>query len=479
VIQGRPRRIAILGAGLAGLSAAYESRRRGAGGGRQPPAEVVVFEADTRVGGKVRSERHDGVLYEAGPESFSAAKPQAMELVRELGLGHELMHADPRCRRVLVLSGGRLRPLPEGLGQAVPARWWPLLRSDLLTWKGKLRLMGEPFLPAEEGESDESLTAFFGRRLGSEAVGRLVEPILAGACLGDPARLSVRSMFPHLADMERRGGLVRGCWGASSRRSAADADPALPVTLRHGLQSLCEALARRLPSGCLRLGAPVTRLTRRNGGWEVRTASGSETFDAVIAALPAPALAAVLEALDAELAGVLREIPYAASAVVTLAYERKGFAHPLDAVGLIVPREEGRKLAGAVFTSSKFPGQAPADLVLLRGCLGGAGRDSEAVGEDASAARTVRNELRDILGLGEVHPRWTRVARWPAAHPQYTIGHALRLRRLESCLQSYPGLILAGESFRGAGLPDCVRSGRLAAAKALTPAGGRAAAGVA
>ena len=133
-------------------------------------------------------------------------------------------------------------------------------------------------------------------------------------------------------------------------------------------------------------------------------------------------------------------------------------------------------MAAAVFTSSKFPGRTPADLVLLRGCLG---RGEQALGEDAAAARTVRNELRDLLGLGEAHPRWTKVARWPAAHPQYTIGHALRLRRLESCLQSYPGLILAGESFRGAGLPDCVRSGRLAAAKALTPAGGRAAAGVA
>jgi oxygen-dependent protoporphyrinogen oxidase len=251
------------------------------------------------------------------------------------------------------------------------------------------------------------------------------------------------------------------------------------MTLRGGLSLLPEALARRLPSGCLRLGSAVTRLSRRNGGWEVRTAAGPETFDAVISTLPAAAFAPVAEAVDEELAGILREIPYAAAAVVTLAYERKGFSHPLDSFGLIVPRSEGRRLAAAVFTSTKFPGRTPADLVLVRGLLGGAGRDADVVGEDASAARVVRGELREILGLGEAHPRWTRVARWPAAHPQYTIGHALRLRRLESCLQSFPGMILAGESYRGAGLPDCVRSGRLAAAKALTPAGGRAAAGVA
>jgi len=494
--QGRPRRIAVLGAGISGLSAAYELRHRGtgrreirpvgtcgtsdtSGGGRQPPPEVVVFEAAACVGGKIRTETHDGVLYEAGPDSFSTVKPQAMELVRELGLGSELLHTNAQHRRLLMLTGGRLRPLPEGMGQVVPARWWPFLRSDLLSWKGKLRLLGEPFIPAEAGESDESLADFFGRRMGPEAVTRLVEPILAGACLGDPARLSLRSTFPQFADMERRGGLLRQCWGGRTRRLAPSAETAWPVTLRGGLSLLPETLARRLPSGCLRLGAAVTRLSRRNGGWEVRTAAGPEAFDAVIAALPAPALAPVVEAVEPELAGILREIPYAAAAVVTLAYDRKGFAHPLDAFGLIVPRSEGRRLAAAVFTSSKFSGRTPADLVLVRGLLGGAGRDSEAIGEEAAAARTVRGELRDILGLGEAHPRWTRVARWPAAHPQYTIGHALRLRRLESCLQSCPGLILVGESYRGAGLPDCVRSGRLAAAKVLTPAGGRAVAGVA
>jgi oxygen-dependent protoporphyrinogen oxidase len=475
--QGRPRRVAVLGAGIAGLSAAYELRHHG--GGRQPPPEVVVFEAAARVGGKIRTETNDGVLFEAGPDSFSAAKPQAMELVRELGLGSEVLHTNQQHRRLFILAGGRLRPLPAGMEQAVPSRLWPFLRSDLLTWKEKLRLLGEPFVPAEDGERDESLSAFFGRRLGPAAVGRLVEPVLAGACLGDPSRLSLRSNFPQFAEMEGRGGLLRGCWRGRLRRLASEAETSLPVTLRGGLSLLPEALARRLPSGCLRLGTAVTKLSRRNGGWEARTAAGPEAFDAVIAALPAPALAPVVEAVEPELCGILREIPYAAAAVVTLAYDRKGFSHPLDAFGMIVPRSEGRRLAAAVFTSTKFPGRSPADLVLLRGLLGGAGHDAEAVGEDAAASRTVRGELRDILGLGEAHPRWTRVARWPAAHPQYTIGHALRLRRLESYLQSCPGLILAGESYRGAGLPDCVRSGRLAAAKALTPAGGRAAAGVA
>jgi len=466
-----------LGAGITGLSAAYELRRRG--GGRQLPPEVVVFESADRVGGKIRTETHDGVLYEAGPDSLSMAKPQAMELVRELGLGPELLHTNARHRLLLILAGGRLRSLPEGMGQGMPSRWWPFLCSDLLSWKAKLRLLGEPLVPAEDGESDESLAEFFGRRLGLEVVERLVEPILAGACLGDPARLSLRSTFPQFADMERRGGLLRGFWRGRTRRLAPSTETVWPVTLRGGLSLISETLARRLPSGCLRLGAVVTRLSRRSGGWEVRTAAGPEAFDAVIAALPAPALAPVVEVVDQELAGILREIPYVAAAAVTLAYDRKGFSHPLDACGLIVPRSEGRHLAAAVFTSIKFSGRTPADLVLVRGLLGGAGRDLEAVGEDASAARTVRNELRDILGLGEAHPRWTRVSRWPAAYPQYTIGHALRLRRLESCLHSCPGLIFAGESYRGAGLPDCVRSGRLAAAKALTPAGGRVVSGVA
>jgi len=477
MMQGRPRRIAVLGAGLTGLCAAYELRRRG--GGRQPPPEVAVFEAASRVGGKIRTETHDGVAYEAGPDAFSAAKPQVVELVRELGLGQELLHAHRQHRRVLMLAGGRLHSLPEGLGQVMPERWWPFLRSDLLSWRGKLRFLTEPLVSALEGESDESLASFFGRRLGPEAVERLVEPILAGACLGDPARLSLRSTYPHFADMERRGGLIRRSWGGRPRRGASEEDCVLSVTLRGGLALLPESLARRLPSGCLRLGSAVTKLTRRNGEWEVRTAVGSDIFDAVVAALPAPALAAVVSGCDPELCGILREIPFAGVAVVTMAYDRRALARVLDASGLIVPRCEGRRLAAAVFTSAKFPGREPAELFLLRGLLGGAGRDPEASAEEASAARTARAELRDILGLGEAHPYWTRVARWPQALPQYTIGHSLRLRRLESCLQSHAGLVLAGESFRGAGLPDCVRSGRLAAAMVLTPAGGRLASGVA
>ena len=467
--QGRPRRIAVLGAGLTGLAAAFGLRPR-AGQGRQPLPQVVVFESSSRVGGKIRTETHDGVTYECGPDSFSAAKPQTLELVKELGLGGELLWPSREHGALFILWQGRLRRLPEGLDQGVPTRWWPVLRSDLLTWKGKLRLASEPLRPPLDGEGDESVAAFFARRLGAEAAQRLAEPLWAGA--GDPAALSLRSACPRFAEMEKRGGLLR-----EARRG-----PRLPearVTLRPGLSALPEALARRLPAGCLRLGAAVTRLARRNADWEVRTAAGAETFDTVISALPAPALAPAVEGLDCELAGVLREIPHAGSVTVTLAYERRDFPHPLDGGGFLVPRGEGRALAAAAFTSSQFPSRAPAALVLLRGLLGGAGCPEEAAGDDALAARTARSELRDILGLGDLHPRWTRVARWPQGQPQYTVGHALRLRRLESCLRSYPGLILAGQSYRGAGLADCVRSGKLAAAQALSGAAGRAPSGVA
>ncbi|MFA6002748.1 MAG: protoporphyrinogen oxidase [Elusimicrobiota bacterium] len=475
--QGQSRKVAVLGAGITGLAAAYELCKRGRRGG--PSWEVAVFEADTRVGGKIRTENNEGAVCETGPDSFITAKPQALELVRELGLESELLRTNQQHRAVFMLCGGRLVPMPEGISLVLPTRLWPFLRSGLLTWPGKLRMAMEPFVPRLSGEGDESLAAFFERRLGPEAVAKLVAPLLGGIFAGDASKLSLNSTFPQFAEMERRGGLLREFLRARRPRSAPAADVTMFMTLKGGLCLLPETLARRLPAGCLRLGAAVKEIVRRGSRWEVRSARGREEFDAVVSALPAPALAGVVEGMDVEFAGVLREIPFASSAVVTLAYERRDFSHPLEGFGMLVPRAEGRRLNAATFSSTKFPGRVPPGLVVLRGFLGGAGRDADAEADEAQVARTARNELRDILGLGQAHPRWTRAARWPRANPQYNVGHGLRLKRLESCLQAHPGLILAGDSFRGVGLPDCIRSGGQAAQRLLSSAGGRQISGVA
>ncbi len=458
-VRGRPRRVVVLGGGITGLTAAYEAARL------SKDVEVVLLEAASRPGGKVLTEERHGAVVELGPDSFVTAKPHALALARELGLGAELVPTDPRHRAVHVYSEGRLKALPQGLSLVVPTRAWPFLASDLLSWKAKLRLGLEPFAPAGPEGVDESVASFFRRRLGAEAAEKLVAPMLAGIFAGDAEALSLQSTFPQFREMERQGGLLRAARRA--KRPSPAKDVSLFMTLRGGLSRLTGALAEHLPKGVARCGAAAAALRRRAGEWEITTAAEKFTADAVIAALPAPALAAVVGDFDAELARELRGIPFVSTATVTLAYEKKGFPAALDAYGFLVPRSEGRRLTAATYTSSKFPGRAPDELVLIRCFLGGAGREADAERPEEELVESARADLDVILGLGCARPAWARARSWPKANPQYNVGHAALLSRLETRLRAHPGLLLAGASYRGVGLPDCIHSGRQAAVRAL------------
>lgn len=437
--------------------------------------EVLVLEASGRVGGKVRTELRDGLVFEAGADSFITAKPEILDLAGELGLSEELVKTHPSRRAVYVYSGGRLLPLPNGTG-LLPARLWPFLRSELLSWEGKARVALEYLLPPAEGEQDESLARFVRRRLGPEALEKIAGPLLAGIYAGDPEQMSLESTFPQLKEMERRGGLLRTLW---KKKALPPSDHSLFMTFRGGLSRLIEALALGLPPRTVRTQTEVAALRREGALWRAQTSAGAFPADAVISALPANVLAGIVSDLDFELSCVLREIPFVSTATVSFVYEGKGFPDPLDGFGFLVPRSEGLKLSAATYTSTKFPGRAPPGLVLIRCFLGGAGREEIAEAEEDAVARTARKELAQILRLGDRHPRMTRVARWIKANPQYTVGHGLRLRRIESCLQGHRGLFLAGCSYEGVGLPDCVRSGRAAAAKAWSAVLSRAPAGAA
>lgn len=459
---------------MTGLSAAYEALKLSQKD--SVPVEVLVLEGAARPGGKVRTDRRDDVDCEAGPDSFITSKPQVLELIRELGLGADLLPTHPTSKTVHVLVGGRLVPLPEGLLLILPTRVLPFALSSLLSWKAKLRMALEPFIAAAPEGLDESLGAFFRRRLGAEAVEKLVAPMLAGIYASDAFQMSLQSTFPQFGEMERKGGLLRAMW--SRRKPSAAPAPGISMfmTLKGGLSRLTDALAARLPAGCVRLDQAVLSLRRRGGKWQVRTAVETFEADAVISALPANALAPLVADLDPELSGVLGEIPFVSTATVCLAYDAATFPGKVDGFGFLIPRGEKRRIAAATYVSTKFPGRVPQNVVLIRCFLGGAGREDQVRGSDADLSRAARAELRDILGLGETHPLWSSVARWPAGNPQYNVGHALRLKRIASCLQAHPGLVLAGASYRGVGLPDCIQSGRQAAAQVLAVK--RAAAGV-
>ena len=464
----KTRKVVVIGAGITGLTAARELYRVSVRTRR--PVEVVVLEASPRLGGKVRTELLDGAVVETGPDSFVTLKPEMLELVRELGLESELIPTGPEAS-VSVLKGGRLLPMPAGMQLVSPTRLIPFALSPLFSWRAKLRMALEPLVPARRGSDDESLADFTRRRLGAEALDSLVAPMLAGIFAGDPEKMSARSSFPQLLEMEKRGGLARSLWFGGGKKTKREGFSTF-MTLKGGLSLLIEALGKSLPPGAVRLDCPATAVRRHEGRWEIVTPQGTVAADAVIAASPAPAFADSVEGLDPELSARLREIPFASTATVSLIYHAKSFPAPPRGFGFLTMRGEGTTLTAATYSSSKFPARAPQGKIVVRAFVGGAGREESAEAALMRIESRVREDLDRVLGLKGATPVAAKTTRWIKANPQYNVGHARRLERLASCLKGHPGLVLAGCSYGGVGLPDCVRSGRRAAELALSVQGG-------
>jgi oxygen-dependent protoporphyrinogen oxidase len=463
-----PRPVVIVGGGLSGLATAY---RLAANRGSVPEPEVRVLESKDRLGGAIWTDRVDGFVLEGGADSFITNKPWALDLCRELGLDGEVMETQPAHRRSFVVRGRRLVPVPEGFILMAPTRLMPVLASPVLSWRGKLRLVLDLVRPRRGDDGDESLASFVRRRLGREALDRLVQPLVGGIYTADPNELSVRATLPQFPEMERRyGGLIRGAWRQARERRSIEKESSgarygLFVTLREGMETLPRTLASRLPAGSLRLTTPVRRIGRvePSGPWRLELLDGGIVeASAVVLATEAHAAARLLDGHDAELARRLREIPYASSIVVNVAYPRDAVAHPLDGFGAVVPAIEGRSILAVSFTSVKFANRAPAGTVLMRVFVGGAMQPALFDLDDARVGELVRGELGELLGArGE--PLLMSIGRHPRSMPQYTLGHEDRVRGIRERLATQAGLFLTGNAFDGVGVPDCVRAAQATA----------------
>lgn len=460
-------RIAVVGAGISGLATAYaieqEARRA------ECPVEVEVFEKEQRTGGKIWSIRDRGYLCEWGPNGFLDNKPMTLDLCRALQIEGQLLRSDDNARKRFIYADDILHRLPEN-GPS-------FLRSKLISWPGKLRLAGELLVPRRSAEGDETLAEFGRRRLGSEALDKLISPMVSGVFAGDPETMSLRSCFPRIHELEQQyGGLIKAMIKLARRKRAdikagkAVASAAGPggvlTSFGGGIQELTDAVATAL-DGEILTGRGVVAIHRQNDGFSLELEDGSRReAELVVTAAPAYAVAEMLEEYSAQSSRLLREIPYAIMNVVCFGYERDRIRHDLNGFGYLIPRAEQRHTLGTLWDSSIFPRRAPEGRVLLRSMMGGATNPAAIELSEEEVARRTREDLRLIMGI-ESAPEFVRVFRHRHAIPQYTRGHAERLQALEESLRHSPDLILTGNAFYGVGLNDCVNAANRAAARVV------------
>ena len=466
-------RVVVVGAGLTGLAAAHRLVTQASTGRR--PVEVVVLDAKERIGGAIWTKSVDGFTLEGGADSFIVNKPWAHDLCHELGLGEQLIGTDDRHRRSFVVRKGRLLPVPDGFVLMAPAKLGPVLRSPILSVRGKARLLLDLVIPRKTDDSDESLASFVRRRLGREALDRLVQPLVGGIYTADPNELSLQATLPQFPFMEQtHGSLILGARRQArtaklAERSASGARYGLFASLAGGMGTLPRTLADALPSRTIRTSTAVRRISRTgpNQLWRIELLDGPPIeANGVILTTEAHASARLLDGFDPDLAQGLRSIPYASSVIVTVGYRRDQVAHPLNGFGAVVPAIEGRSILAMSFLSVKFPSRAPAGSVLIRVFVGGATQAHLCDLDDEEIKTIVRRELGSLIGAkGE--PVLIDLGRHPRAMPQYTLGHLDRVATIQRRALQYPGLVLAGNAFGGVGIPDCVRSGQDAAARLL------------
>ena len=459
----RVNSVVIVGGGISGLAAAYYLERFAEK--ESLDLAIQLFEADQRLGGVIETERHGDFLLEAGPDSFLTTKPAAVELCRELGLAGELIGSNDERRKTYVLQGGKLRELPDGLMFVVPTRIWPVFRGDLLSLSGKLRLALAPFLPPIERKADDRpVSDFIRKRFGSEVLERLAEPLLAAVYGADVDALSTRAVLPQLLAVEEKyGNLWRGLSHARTQR-AKENSKSQPIfmTLRNGLGELVERLQKSLKHTELLAGREVHSIQKDTTGFRVVHSVGIESAQAVVVSTPASTAARLLEPFDSALAAKLAGIRYHSSVIVALGYEREKLGQAPAGFGFVVPRTEGKNLTACTWVSTKFLFRSGPDGFLLR-CFLGESRNPGLLGRsDEEILATTLRELREIVGI-QASPSFSRISRWEKRMPQYGIGHLKLVAEIEGALKSHPGLSLAGNGYRGIGIPDCIQSGRASA----------------
>lgn len=448
-------RVAIIGAGITGLSAAYDLQKKEA-------VRVTLYEQNSVPGGKVQTIREGPYLIEQGPDSIFSTKPWATELMVELGMEGEL--AEPCASEFSILTKGKLHKVPRGLASLMPSAS-QVEEAGFLSPADKRLVLQEGSVQAGDGQ-EESVASFFRRRFGKAFSMTVAEPMLAGTHAGDPEKLSMPALYPAYVEVERNHGSFAKTGAARAAVSSGGARRVGFVTLRGGMGSFTARLAAALTEVEWKKGTHVTSVELQGSSVGVRSASGVEIYDEVLLALPAYQSAELLRETVPAIADLLRGIRFVSTAIVTLAYPRMALPHPVTGTGFLVSATENFPLSGCTWTSDKWADRAPDDTLLLRAFLGRDGGLQVDDRSDEELIATAVNALNSLLSPKRA-PTFSRVDRWSKGMAQYELGHLNRLSQIDAGLEPLP-LFVAGSSYRGNSIPDCVRQGRDAAGKILS-----------
>lgn len=481
--------IIIIGGGIAGLGAAYKLARAADAG---HDVSFTLVEKDERLGGKIFTDiaaDPDGGTYiaDGGSDSFLTDKTAVHRVARLLGVFDEETGTLDENKKTFIVKNGRLVEMPDGMMMFAPTKLVPLATTSLYSWAAKFRMALDLIIPRKvrwaEGETaqnhDETLEAFVVRRLGREALDRLAEPLAAAVNGDDPKDMSVAARYPMLLDMEQKhASLIRGFLAQRKRvEEMRQKHPPKPGAKRRtmfssfnsGLQFICDRMADAAGREHIRTGAGVASLARMGERWRVRLTTGETLHaDAVIVATEVWVAAELASEVDAGLSELLSTIPCSSSATVLLAFDEGDCAFDKHWHGVLSPMVEKRALTGVTLMSSKWPSRAPEGTVLLRGFLGGPRDQAVLEHSDAELLELARTQMVELLGVApEAKPRYARLFRWERGMPQYTLGHLDRVDEIERLEGEVRGFALAGNAYRGVGVPNALESGERAVSKVL------------
>lgn len=443
--------VVIIGAGVSGLAAAYYLSRAG--------IPFTLIEAEKRLGGVIRTDRVSGCLIEAGPDSWIARKPWALNLVRDLGMENQVIGSNDDRRKTYIVRRGELIPVPQGMQLTAPTRLLPVAASRLFGIKTKL-LMGLEWFRRPAKHPDRSVAEFVRDHFGEEWNEYLAQPMLAGVYGGSPEQLSADCVLPTFVEYERRhGSITRGV--LKNRRT--EAQGALFLTLKGGLGTLVDALQKAVITANCCVSGRVLGIDREGGKWRVRLEDGAIEAEHIVAAVPAHEAARLVRGASGALAEALGSIPYNSSIVSGLVYRRPGFDHPLNGFGMLIPRTEKRALAACTWVETKFDHRTSHDATLLRAFLTGAQADKLMNADDDAIQAATHAELACLMRY-RARPIAHRVHRWPQAMALYTVGHGSRLAKINALLKRLRGLHLGGNGYDGVGISDCIRRSQAIAA---------------